>query len=354
MASETSNFIDRGIDPKAAKVIGRALKLNENQYNKIVEAGELRPSLDIWLGWLDRVLLVAAAAFLLSGVLCFVSYNWAGLHKLLKFTLLEVALLVTIAMAWYKGIQHLSGKVLLFSGAVIMGFCLAVFGQVYQTGADPYGLFLVWLIFVTAWAIIGRQPGLYVLFVVLSNLTLIFYWNQMVSPPSAGSVWISSLFGPLVRLFFDSGRSYLPLLVLALNFLFVVIHEHLAKKDLGPQGSATIRVSGMAGIIPVTASAVILLFDNEWQSIGSLLLVVFFVTIVAGLWYFRFKNRDLFLTSGILLALIVFVTSFLVKFTNFGKMGIFSFFFIGVAVLLQTGAAAYWLRISNAEGRATR
>jgi uncharacterized membrane protein len=207
MASETSSLFDRGIDPKGAKFIGRALKLNEKSYDKFIEAGQLRPSLDVWLGWLDRIFLVTATAFLLAGVLCFLSYNWAGLHKFVKFALLEAGFIVTIAMVWFKGIEHLSGKILLFSGAMTVGFCLVVFGQVYQAGADPYGLFLFWLVFITAWTVIGTQPGLYILFVILSNLTLIFYWNQMISPPTVESVWVSSLFGPLFKLFIDSGRS---------------------------------------------------------------------------------------------------------------------------------------------------
>ncbi|MCK6598962.1 MAG: DUF2157 domain-containing protein [Bdellovibrionaceae bacterium] len=341
-----NNLIEQNMTSSRAKLIARTLKLDEKSYNKLIEKSELRPSIKFWLNGLDRVLLIVTSAFLLSGILCFLSYNWMSLHKFVKFALLETGVIITIAMAWYKGIDQLPGKVFLFSGAMFVGFSLAVFGQIYQTGADPYGLFLSWLIFVTAWTVIAKQSALYVLFIVLSNLSLVFYWNQIISPPSITDVWMSSLFGPLVRLFIDSGRSYLPLLLLVINLSFMVIYEFTNKKSIG---TLAVRVSGIAAIIPLTSSAVILLFTDQWQSTGNLLLVSFFASTILGLWYFRFRCHDLFLTACILLALIVFITSFLLKSTDFGKMGIFSFFFIGLAVLVQTGSAAYWLRITNSD-----
>ncbi len=352
MKSNPSLF-ERKIDSKSAKFVSRALKLSENQYNGIVDAGEIRPSLDVWFGWLDRALLFAATAFLLAGVLCFLSYNWAGLHKFIKFGLLEAGLIVTLAMAWKRGIDLLAGKLLLFASATLIGFCLALFGQVYQTGADPYGLFLGWLIAIAAWTSIGRQAGLYVLFIILANLSLIFYWNQVISPSQVSEL-VSQLFGPLVRLFVDSGRSYLPLLVLALNIAFIAFFEFLGENKLGTKGQSTVRTAGMAGIIPITSSAVVLLFASGWSAVSGSILTSFLTTTVAGLWYFRFKNRDLLISAAILLALIIFVTSLLIKITDFGTLGVFSFLFIGIAVLIQTGAAAYWLRISNADGEGTQ
>ena len=56
-----------------------------------------------------------------------------------------------------RGVEHgldaVAGRISLFATAFLSGILLAVFGQVYQTGADPYGLFLAWALLILPWAV---------------------------------------------------------------------------------------------------------------------------------------------------------------------------------------------------------
>jgi hypothetical protein len=65
---------------------------------------------------------------------------------------------------------------LLLSAGVLVGVFLAIFGQMYQTGADSFVLFLEWAVLIFGWAIISRFPAYWVLWVVLANLSVWLYF----------------------------------------------------------------------------------------------------------------------------------------------------------------------------------
>ncbi|MCL1477646.1 MAG: DUF2157 domain-containing protein [Marinobacter sp.] len=69
------------------------------------------------------------------------------------------------------------GKVALLSTGLLLGGLLALFGQTYQTGADPWQLFFVWMLLLTPFALIGRFAPLWVLWAVLVNLALTLYFQ---------------------------------------------------------------------------------------------------------------------------------------------------------------------------------
>ncbi|WP_315814113.1 hypothetical protein [Paraflavitalea speifideaquila] len=50
---------------------------------------------------------------------------------------------------------------MLTAAAVLLGVLMAVFGQVYQTGANAYDLFLSWTIAITLWVVIANFALLY-------------------------------------------------------------------------------------------------------------------------------------------------------------------------------------------------
>ena len=59
---------------------------------------------------------------------------------------------------------------------------LAVYGQVYQTGADAFGLFLGWAALIFSWVMIGEFAALWLLWLVLLNTGAILYWQQVGEP----------------------------------------------------------------------------------------------------------------------------------------------------------------------------
>ena len=91
-----------------------------------------------WQRELDRLLLMLGAALLLTGTIFFFAYNWEQLHRLLKLSLSGAFFTIAVVSTSVLGWKKLSGKVSLSVAVIAIGIMLAVFGQVYQTGADEW------------------------------------------------------------------------------------------------------------------------------------------------------------------------------------------------------------------------
>ncbi len=140
------------------------------------------PDRTAWQKFVNSLLLLLGAAFTLSGIFFFFAYNWADMHRFFKFGLIEAAIIGTVVIAWQQGLDRLPGKIALLMAAMLVGALFAVFGQVYQTGADAYTLFLNWMIFISGWVIIGAFPVLWLVWLILLNLSWGFYWFQVLDP----------------------------------------------------------------------------------------------------------------------------------------------------------------------------
>lgn len=141
----------------------------------------LEPRRD-WWGWTSRSLLFVGAALSLSGILFFFAYNWAAMPAFAKLGLLQAAVLGAAVAAWRAGLGRLGGRVLLFSASFLVGVLLAVYGQVYQTGADSWELFAGWAALILGWVVVSRFAALWILELVLVYLAVILYWSQGLVP----------------------------------------------------------------------------------------------------------------------------------------------------------------------------
>lgn len=135
----------------------------------------------VWKQFDRFVLAYAGALFLLAGVICFFAYNWHMLPPFAKFSLIAAALLVSAAFPLFRGICPASGKLGLLSCGILGGILMAVYGQVYQTGADSWTLFRSWAIFLIPLALAGRQTGLWFLLWLVSSLSGILYCREYAS-----------------------------------------------------------------------------------------------------------------------------------------------------------------------------
>ncbi|MDR0137014.1 GDYXXLXY domain-containing protein [Metabacillus idriensis] len=130
---------------------------------------------------------LSAIIFILSGILYFFASNWSGFERLEK-----VALAIGMMVLFYAA-SFMSGKILsnredlpkwlLVGAAVSFGAAAALIGQIYNSHADSYLLFFIWMVPSIALAIITRyQP-----FAILSyGLLLLTYWFYMF--PSSVSI----------------------------------------------------------------------------------------------------------------------------------------------------------------------
>lgn len=157
-----------------------------------------------WGVWAARILSCVGTALTLSGILYFFAYNWASIGTLLKFGSVEIGIAASLAGAYVSGLDSLRGKLLLLSASVLVGVFLAVFGQIYQTGADASSLFLTWALLILPWAVLGNFSALWITWAVVLNVGLVLWFGEQ-----------------------GSGSSAIPLIVLGLmNTSFLALREY--------------------------------------------------------------------------------------------------------------------------------
>ncbi len=140
------------------------------------------PTAEAWYEWALRMLLMVGSALVLAGVIFFFAYNWQKMGRFLKLGLVQGGIIGCVVAAHFTGTTRLSGKILLTCASVLVGVLLAVYGQIYQTGADAYELFAGWSALIIGWVIISEFAGLWVVWLVVLNTALILYWTQVCHP----------------------------------------------------------------------------------------------------------------------------------------------------------------------------
>ncbi|PNK60795.1 DUF4401 domain-containing protein [Psychrobacter sp. FDAARGOS_221] len=133
------------------------------------------PSRQSWLQFFDKSLLIIGAIAVVLALVFFVAYNWSDMGKMAKFALVEGSLVASIlgyALLAYQRRFQLAQQLLLVVASILTGSLLALFGQVYQTGADTWQLFFNWALFIIPWVLIARLPALWLVWLGLLNLSL--------------------------------------------------------------------------------------------------------------------------------------------------------------------------------------
>ena len=139
---------------------------------------EVYPSKRTWLDFFDKALLIVGAVTVVLSLVFFIAYNWLHMGKLAKFALVEGALVITIALYVALSFRQRFAfirQLLLLIASIITGSLLALFGQVYQTGADTWQLFFGWALLISPWVLIARFPALWLLWLGLVNGLVLLY-----------------------------------------------------------------------------------------------------------------------------------------------------------------------------------
>ena len=320
------------------------LRLSASAYRRALELAGLNPARDDWLQHIDRFLLSAGAILIVAGITAFFAWNWPELGHISKFAIIQAGILVAVLGAWRLGLDSPGGRVALAAAAFLVGTLLAVFGQVYQTGADPYGLFLAWAALILPWAVIGRQAGIWLLWQVLLNLTVIMYYTQVLNPPD-GWWQLAQLLGPLVWLGPTVTDSTRAASLFVLNITSLAVWEFGARRRTSwMQGTLFPRLIALAALVIVLIPTVIIILaaglDGK-TGLSAISPVLLFIAVAAALYYYRHRRQDLFILTCSLFAVIMVVTSLFIHAMP-GDGG--SLLILAVLVIVQVAAAAWWLR----------
>ena len=148
------------------------------------------------LSKLKNSFLYFSILFVITGVSCFVAYNWNKMGNFTKMTI-PMSLIILGIIGWFIfQNKKLYRELSLFSSSFFIGTLLAVFGQIYQTGADPYTLFRNWGIFILIFSFVEKFYPLWTL-----NVT-VFTISGMLYSRLYGNFTMICITGSIVVLFF--------------------------------------------------------------------------------------------------------------------------------------------------------
>lgn len=315
--------LDLAATPERLHALADAGVLSPASLKLSLELAVATPGKPAWRRFLSTVLLGFGSLLVLSGVIFFFAYNWAALHRFGKMGLLLAAIVAACVAAWRLG-EGLAGQFALLFAAVLVGPLLAVYGQAYQTGADPYELFLGWSLLVLPWVALARFGPLWLLLLLLVDTGLGLYGDQVAE-----------------------GRGTVLTLMLALvNGGAWLVHELLARRVSWLRGRWLPRVLAVMTIGPLLALAdYMVLSPGDADTVSSLALGVLVVTMIAAYVFHRRVHSELFLLTLDAMCMMTLVTSFigraLFKVNDF-EVGIL--FLMAVLIIGEVGLSVWWLR----------
>lgn len=316
---------------------------------------EVYPSKRRWLDFFDKTLLIIGAVALVLSLVFFIAYNWQNLGKIGKFALVEGALTITIALyvaLSFRRQFQLIRQLLLLIASIITGSLLALFGQVYQTGADTWQLFFAWAILITPWVVIARFPALWLLWLGLINAFLLLYLDvanlQFIkySLQNVSQVAILALFNFIAfyswLIGFDNKTSS------STPYLF---HRINVKKSTAQINSAQTNSSlhwstyvvGLLSTFFMTYLAIVTVFDNGniWATLIATIVWLGWCGFM--LWQFYQRRLDLLMLTYLSFSIIIVVMFRVGKWLldDFEGGG---FLLLALLLVGMSSAAVVWLR----------
>jgi len=160
-------------------IVSRHSDLNEETAHRLLEKNVFNDA-DSWKKFLHLFFIVLGVGFTVLGIIFFFAYNWDSLPKFAKMGIVQVLIVTTTLAALFIKSNPTVKKTLLMGASVLVGALFAVHGQIYQTGANAYDLFLAWTFAILIWTLVANFAPLWMLFVALANTTIVLYFNQVL------------------------------------------------------------------------------------------------------------------------------------------------------------------------------
>ncbi len=267
---------------------------------------------EAWTKFLRLLLISLGIGFATAGILFFFAYNWNDLHKFVKIGMMEGLVVVSTLLVLFSRFSLLIKNILLTSTVLLVGVLFAVFGQVYQTGANAYDFFSGWTFAVTLWVLISNFAPLWLVFLLLINTTFFLFTDQVVQGWSEIFVF---------------------LLLFLMNGFFLVLSlliKHF--KDFKISNWFT-NIIALAVVIYGVFGITIGLFDDFNSTFGLLIIAVFSLFGIGIYYGLKFKSG--FYLAIISFGLVFIFSGFLIKISSNELMFfVVSLFIIGSVTLV--------------------
>ena len=241
--------------------------------------------------------------------------------------------IVLAIVAYYKFGDHTTAsKVSLLVATICLGVLLALYGQTYQTGADPWQLFLNWALLMLPWAIIGRFPAIWIFWIVLMNTSIVLYHQAF-----RGIFW-----------FMSGSETGMLWLIFIFNAFLLAAWEFMAKSWHFLSERWAIRLLAAASGVSLTWLVLYAVFaKNDDNFLPGLAWVIWLASMY---FIYRKVKPDLFMLAGCCLSAIAVVVSFLGK-HMLKSDDVSGFLFLALLVIGMGAGAAFWLKNIHQESQ---
>ncbi len=118
--------------------------VDQNNINAVVDVSNIMPSQKAWLTLINNLFLCIGCIALGFSFIYFLAHNWSQIGRFAKFALVEIALVLSILIYLKAQIDSVYSSAALTFATILLVALMALFGQTYQTGADPWQLFFYW------------------------------------------------------------------------------------------------------------------------------------------------------------------------------------------------------------------
>ncbi|MCF6308707.1 MAG: DUF2157 domain-containing protein [Flavobacteriaceae bacterium] len=267
---------------------------------------------EAWQKFIRLLLISLGVGFTTAGILFFFAYNWNNLHKFVKIGMMETLIIIATSIVLFSKFSLPIKNTILTAASILVGVLFAVFGQVYQTGANAYDFFLGWTFAVILWVIISNFAPLWLVFLLLINTTFILFTEQVAQGWSEVFVF---------------------LLLFLMNGFFLVSSLLIKQfKDYKIPKWFT-NIIALAVVVFGTFGITFGLFDNFNSTFGLLIIAVFSLFGVGIYYGLKFKSG--FYLAIISFGLVFIFTGFLIKISsNEFMFFVVSLFIIGSVTLV--------------------
>ena len=279
----------------------------------------------VWWSWIETALLFLGLALTLSGVVCFFAWNWSNLPGLIKLGIVQTGIVTCCVLAWQKKLDTLQGKAAITGAAVLVGVCLAVFGQIYQTGADAYQLFVGWALLILPWVLMCRLAGLWILWLAIVNLGVALFWEQTIDFRGLDSLW-------------------LPVILGLLNGTAAAIREVLVARGCSWLPVWFRRILVMVALAALVVPGFVVVADIDDAHAGAWCgLMLFLLSLVLLYWQFRRRTPDLFVLTCAATAVTVLSCAIVIRLLVEVGDEVVAFFLSGLVILGLVALMTHWL-----------
>jgi uncharacterized membrane protein len=280
-----------------------------------------------WGLWVSRLFAGLGATLVLAGILYFYAFNWAAITGAIKLGTAEFALVACMAGALWRGLETTGGKFFALATAVLAGVFLAVFGQVYQTGADAWELFAAWAVLILPFGVAACFAPIWGLWLVVANLGLLLFWEQL----HPMRFHVDTLIYPVMGVF---------------NTLILAAREVAEKRLRWLSTAWTRNLPALLALICAVVPMLVLILDwrkdvpEDWAAatVGAAILSGFYI-------FYRYVKTDVHMLAGTMLAACVVAEAGLFRLMNFHHADDAGMLLlIGVVTLALFGGVIAWLR----------